>query len=65
LRVRTGPSTFYPQIDELDWGTVIDVVGRNADNSWLQVQYAGTIGWIYGPYVRIVAGSLFNVPITG
>jgi uncharacterized protein YraI len=65
LRVRTGPSGVYPQIDELDWGTVIDIVGRTADSSWLQIRYAGTVGWIYGPYVRLVAGSLFNVPITG
>jgi len=65
LRLRTGPGTNYPQIGDLEWGAVVDIVGRNANSSWLQVQYGGVTGWIWGPYVRIVAGVLSNVPITG
>jgi uncharacterized protein YraI len=65
LRLRAGPGTYFPQIGDLEWGAVVDIVGRNASNTWLQVQFGGVTGWIYAPYVRIVAGSLFNVPITG
>ncbi len=65
LHLRTGPGTSYPQIADLEWGSVVDIVGRTADNSWFQVQYGGLVGWIYAPYVQIVSGSLFNVPITG
>jgi hypothetical protein len=43
----------------------VDIVGRNANNSWYMVQYGGLTGWIYAPYVRIVAGYLPNVPILG
>jgi uncharacterized protein YraI len=65
LRLRTGPGTTYPQVADLEWGSVVDIVGRTADNSWFQIQYGGLVGWIYAPYVQIVSGSLFNVPITG
>jgi uncharacterized protein YraI len=65
LYLRTGPGTFYPLVGILEWGAVVDIVGRNANNSWYMVQYGGLTGWIYAPYVRIVAGYLPNVPILG
>jgi uncharacterized protein YraI len=65
LRMRSGPGTTYPQIASLEWGTVVDIIGRSADNQWYKVQYAGATGWVYAPYVSIVAGSAFNLPITG
>jgi uncharacterized protein YraI len=69
LRLRTGPGTYYPQITTLEWGSVVDILGRSAstswDTTWLQVQYAGLQGWIYAPYVQILSGSLNNVPVTG
>jgi len=65
LRLRTGPGTFYPQILILDWGTVVDIMGRSRDGQWLQVRYGNLNGWIYSPYVQIVSGTLSNVPITG
>lgn len=65
LRVRSGPSSATNLIDNLAWGSEVDVVGRNADNTWLQVTYGSITGWIYSPYVRLISGSLLNVPITG
>lgn len=65
LRLRTGPSTAYPYLGYIEWGTVVDVVGRNSNNTWIQVRYGTQTGWIYAPYVIIVAGSLLSVPITG
>ncbi len=65
LHFRSGPGANYPMIGDLEWGTVVDIVGRKSDNSWLQVQYGGLVGWIWAPYVQIVSGALFNVPITG
>ena len=65
LRVRSGPSPSYPQIADLDWGTLVDIVGRSADGTYYQIQYAGITGWIYAPYVAIVSGSISDVPITG
>jgi uncharacterized protein YraI len=65
LRFRTGPDTNYPQIGTIEWGSIVDIVGRNAARTWLQVQFAGQTGWIYAPYVLIVAGNLTIVPVTG
>jgi uncharacterized protein YraI len=65
LRMRSGPGTNFPMIANLEWGTLVDVVGRSANGQWYQVQYGGLTGWIYAPYVSIVSGTLANVPITG
>ncbi len=64
LRLRTGPGTTFPQVADISWGSVVDIVGRKSDNTWFQIQYGGLTGWIYAPYVLIVSGSLLNVPIT-
>jgi N-acetylmuramoyl-L-alanine amidase len=65
LRVRSGPSISYPEIAELDWGTVVDIIGRSSNGTYYQIQYAGITGWIYAPYVEVVSGIISNVPITG
>ncbi|MEP7284955.1 MAG: PA14 domain-containing protein [Chloroflexota bacterium] len=65
LRFHTGPGSNFPAVGTLGWGTIVDMVGRNSNGAWYQVQYAGLTGWIYSPYVRIVAGTLSNVPIVG
>lgn len=65
LRVRSGPGTGYEQIDTFAFGSIVEIIGRTSDNSWLQVRYGDQTGWIYGPYVLIVSGFLSNVPVTG
>ncbi len=66
VRVRSAPSTDSQIIDNLTFGSEVDVVGRTGDNTWLQVTYGGSVtGWIYSPYVRIISGALSNVPVTG
>ncbi len=65
MRVRSGPGSSYTLIDNLAYGSDVDVVGRTNDNTWLQVSYGNITGWIYSPYVRLISGSLLNVPITG
>jgi uncharacterized protein YraI len=69
MHVRSAPTANSTLLDNLPYGSDVDVIGRIADNTWLQVSYnngVGTIvGWIYAPYVRIISGSLLNVPVTG
>jgi uncharacterized protein YraI len=64
LRMRTGPGTIYPIIANLEWGMVVDIVGRSRDGQWYQIQYGGATGWVYAPYVSIVSGVISNVPVT-
>jgi uncharacterized protein YraI len=69
LHVRASPNSGSALLDNLAYGSDVDVIGRTADNSWLQVTYNNGVsninGWIYSPYIRIISGSLLNVPVTG
>ncbi|NJN99109.1 MAG: SH3 domain-containing protein [Anaerolineales bacterium] len=63
LNVRQGPGTAYPGIGTVAQGNVFDVTGVSADGNWLQINKAGSPGWISSQpaYVRVI-GSLDNVP---
>jgi hypothetical protein len=63
LNFRTGPGTSNSIITVLPKGTVVPVVGRNADTTWLQVNYNGVTGWI-SRYYTTVQGDLGAVPVT-
>lgn len=56
MNVRGGPGTNYPVIGPGPAGNSAKVVGRNADSSWLKVEYPlsddGT-GWVYAALVQI------------
>ena len=65
LNVRRGPGTNYSGIGQLQQNDVVEIVGKNADSSWLQIVYpAGTIGrgWIAASYAQ-VSGSLASIPV--
>ena len=63
MRLRQGPSVATTQIGRVTWGDQFPIVGRTADGYWLQIVWKGTVGWIYAPYVRIVAGDYNALPI--
>jgi hypothetical protein len=47
LNVRSGPSTAYPVLVTVPNGTQLTVLGRNAINSWINVELDdGTQGWV-------------------
>ena len=65
LNVRKGPGTNYPVIGQLQQNDVVEIAGKNADSSWLQIVYpTGTIGrgWISVSYAQ-VSGSLASIPV--
>lgn len=48
-RVRSGPGTDFAQVGSVVNGTDVNVVGRTADNVWVQIEFPGTddsIGWV-------------------
>ncbi|MDX2075543.1 MAG: SH3 domain-containing protein [bacterium] len=63
MRLRQGPSVATEQIGRVTWGDQFPIVGRTADGYWLQIVWKGTVGWIYAPFVRFVAGDYNNLPI--
>jgi hypothetical protein len=55
LNVRTGPSSSYEVAGILSGGATVEVVGKTADSSWLQIVYPsgpGGLGWISAPFVQ-------------
>lgn len=47
LNVRTGPSTAFPVLLTVPNGTQLTVLGRNAINTWINVELEdGTVGWV-------------------
>ena len=63
LRLRNAPVNGNV-ITTVNGGTVVDVVGRTADNSWLQVNVGGQSGWMSAGYGSI-AGDINVVPVSG
>jgi uncharacterized protein YraI len=66
LRVRGGPSRAYPVLANAPRYTVFPLLGRTANNAWLQVNFEGTLGWVATRYVEIQNGaSIISLPIDG
>jgi hypothetical protein len=63
MRLREGPSVATAQIGRIPWGTFIPVVGRTSGGAWYQVIWWDTVGWVYSPFLKIVDGSIWNVPV--
>jgi hypothetical protein len=72
IRVYAGPSSFdYPSIGVLLVNESAPAIGRaDGREDWIQIRYPGvqnSIGWIYGPYVKLSPGALLpliEVPST-
>ncbi len=64
VNVRSGPGTTFPIVTKQDSGTTLPAIGRNTDNSWIQVQVSGQTdpGWVSAQFVT-VNGDLTTLPI--
>ncbi len=53
LRLRAGPGLDFAVLDLLNDGTLLTIIGRNADASWLEVRTLdqARIGWVFAEYV--------------
>ncbi|MFB0535290.1 MAG: SH3 domain-containing protein [Anaerolineae bacterium] len=61
LNVRSGPGIAYAIVGGLRLGDEVEVVGKNATATWLQIVYNGEEGWVAAAYVDLT-GSLAEVP---
>lgn len=62
LNVRQGPGTQYPSVGTLSAGDTIEIVGRNADSSWLAIEFRGGSAWVFADLVA-PDGDISNVPL--
>lgn len=63
IRVFAGPGSFdYPPVGVLQGNETAPALGRAKDREdWIQIYYSGvhgSIGWVYGPYVKLSPGAL-------
>jgi hypothetical protein len=66
LRLRAGPGGAYPILANPPRYTVFPLLGRTANNAWIQVNYNGTLGWVAAQWVEIQNGaSIISLPIDG
>jgi uncharacterized protein YraI len=66
LRVRAGPTRAYPVLANAPRYTVFPLLGRTANNAWIQVNFEGTLGWVTTPFVEIQNGaSIISLPVNG
>lgn len=64
MKLRGAPTTLSDQTGRITWGAFLPIVGRTADNTWYQVVWKGTVGWVWSNFVPIRFGDLNNVPVT-
>lgn len=64
LNLRAAPSLNGAVLAELPRGTRVLIVGRSADNVWLQIQASGLSGWVAGRYVQADV-ALSTIPVVG
>lgn len=63
LRLRSGPGTNHQILDVLPYGTVVEVIARNASSDWIRVSYGGRVGWVAAWYTTISGGSISSAPV--
>ena len=51
LNLRGGPGTNYNIIGSMQTGQTADVVARNPNGDWWQINAGGVQGWVYSPLV--------------
>ncbi len=62
INFRSGPGTNFSIIGSVPGGAMVTVIARNGDNSWIKVNYNGTIGWL-AAWLVTVNGNLNSLPI--
>lgn len=66
VRVRAGPSTGYPVLANAPRYTVMPLLGRTADNAWVQVNFESTLGWVTAGVLEFQNGrSIIELPVGG
>lgn len=64
--VRSGAGTQFARIGLLPVDGVAQVIGRNSNNTWWNINFNGLVGWVSAGFTTLGAGTNINtLPITG
>ena len=62
LRLRAAPDENSETLARIPYTTIVQAIGRSANSEWLQVQYAGQVGWVAARFGRL-NGSFNSLPV--
>lgn len=65
VRIRSGPSTGYPTISNINFNQQFTLTGRNRCGSWVQVSFEGTLGWISATFIQQLGSGNLNDLLEG
>lgn len=63
LKLRAQPNIYSEQIGRITWGGTMGITGKTRSGEWWRVVWKGTEGWAWSAFLRVVEGSIDNVPI--
>ncbi|MBN2305715.1 MAG: SH3 domain-containing protein, partial [Anaerolineae bacterium] len=64
LRIRSGPGGSNSTIAVIPYKRSVTVLGIDYSRTWFQVNYQGTIGWSYAPWIMLIEGNDRMLPYT-
>lgn len=59
--IRSGAGTQFSSLGKRSTGTIVTVVGKNVDGSWIRIRSNGVEGWVSAPLLEI-AGDVNSLP---
>lgn len=66
VNMRTGPDTEFPSVGVIPEGDDVQITGCLRDESWCDVIWAGSRGWVYSEYLAFEQrGSYVRLPDVG
>jgi uncharacterized protein YraI len=64
VSIRNGPSATYGIVGTIPKGATVPAVGRNDNNTWVQVQYSNVTGWVDVQFLQ-VTGDVSALAVAG
>lgn len=65
VNIRSGPGTQFRDLANLPSGATAQVIGRNANNTWWQINYNGIVGWVTAEFTELEgAVNITTIPVT-
>lgn len=65
VNMRTGPGINNSRIAIIPQGRTVQIIGRNTDATWWQVDYNGLKGWVSAAWAEAQPGTNINtIPVT-
>jgi uncharacterized protein YraI len=65
VNIRSGPGIQNARLGRLPVGQSAEVIGRNSDNTWWQINFNGITGWVSAEFALMAEGvDVTGIPVT-